>query len=329
MLTVCLFSNGQKNEMDDINAYAWMDGTTAPFECVSKCQASGLETQNNYKNGIHYITDECKLVCYGNSAIVGVPISEEKETLEKIDNKAKNNVQTNKENTNYNRINVNSENNSAREQIQEQFKEQVQEIAKNGTPMQKGEQISQERHDTNERIALLIRNETQIDYSGMNGTGVLRIRARDMTYENTTIDVTQKTIYANVNGKRIKINQQATNVKVTDSAGKSIEAYEADIDGRNLKINGWQVEVMPSEALSAVGAKDGAQIEIDANAIIEPDTNTPKEYAAYYTITEKTNAKIFGVIDASYELKSSVDAQSGNAVIGKKPWWIFLATEEK
>ena len=287
-LIACLFASGTENYgLNSKDAYAWMDGTTAPLECVGKCQANGLDIQKNYTNGVHYVTDECKLVCYGTSTIASTPINGQ-ETSQKVQN-----------------------------------------LTRNGTLGQKEGQTGRELRMTTEEIAALIKNSSRIDYSGISEAGEIRIRAREMVYQNTTIDAAQKTVYADIDGgKRVEISQQATNVRITDSAKKSVDAYEASITGERLKINGWQVDIMPSEALSAAGAKDGAQITIDAN-VVAGNANGAPAYAAYYTITERVNAKLFATIGTNYEIKDFVDAQYGNATLGKKPWWAFLAMEEK
>ncbi|MFH1306129.1 MAG: hypothetical protein ABIH83_00525 [Candidatus Micrarchaeota archaeon] len=48
--------------------YSWMDGTTAPMECVALCRANGINVDEKIENRIAYLSDGCKEVCYGSSA---------------------------------------------------------------------------------------------------------------------------------------------------------------------------------------------------------------------------------------------------------------------
>ena len=55
--------------MFSINAHrcSWIDGTTAPLECVEVCKDAGVETE--LVDNIQYLPDECKTICYGEHAI--------------------------------------------------------------------------------------------------------------------------------------------------------------------------------------------------------------------------------------------------------------------
>ena len=46
-----------------------------------------------------------------------------------------------------------------------------------------------------------------------------------------------------------------------------------------------------------------------------------------YELKTQRQSKIFGLFKARMKVEAQVDAQTGELIDSKKPWWAFLATE--
>lgn len=90
-----------------------------------------------------------------------------------------------------------------------------------------------------------------------------------------------------------------------------------------------EIKIMPStasaraiERLKLVNciASEGCTIELK-------EVGVQNQTKAVYEVKAKKNAKVLGVFNAKMDVEAQVDAETGDVVQTKKPWWAFLATE--
>ena len=98
----------------------------------------------------------------------------------------------------------------------------------------------------------------------------------------------------------------------------SIETKEEiKIKENKLYLNDKEIKVMPDTA----SEKAIATLELKKDVIIElKDTGKP-----IYEITGKKEVKILALFKTEMQVKTQVDAQTGNVDKTEKPWWSFLA----
>ena len=98
----------------------------------------------------------------------------------------------------------------------------------------------------------------------------------------------------------------------------SIETKEEiKIKENKLYMNDKEIKIMPDTA----SEKAIATLELKKDVIIElKDTGKP-----IYEITGKKEVKILALFKTEMQVKTQIDAQTGNVDKTEKPWWSFLA----
>lgn len=144
----------------------------------------------------------------------------------------------------------------------------------------------------------------------------------------------------------VSINQSGEQVQIQIGEGKELKIKSGDIEvstmmnmtqeqGQNmsrLKVklsNGFNVEikVMPNTASETALARLGAKCE-ERNCTIElKEVGTGNQTRAVYEVKTQKQAKVLGLFSAKMPVQAQVDAENGEVIQAKKPWWAFLATE--
>ncbi len=106
--------------------------------------------------------------------------------------------------------------------------------------------------------------------------------------------------------------------------------------GRKLKVqlsNGTnaEVKVMPDEASER--ALERLQLKVcseDNNCSIElKEVGNKNQLRLAYEIQVEKQSKVLGLFKAQMQVQAQVDAETGEVISSKKPWWAFLATENQ
>ncbi|MEM4268223.1 MAG: hypothetical protein QXK37_05330 [Candidatus Woesearchaeota archaeon] len=142
-------------------------------------------------------------------------------------------------------------------------------------------------------------------------------------------------------GKQIEIQTQDNNQLKLKSG--NVEArtsmkmlQEQTQSGTKLKVqlsNGkdTKVKVMPDTAsekaierlrIKVCSAENGCSIELK-------EVGSGEQVKAAYEINAQKEARILGLFKTKMQVQAHVDAQNGEVIQTKKPWWAFLASEPK
>jgi hypothetical protein len=141
----------------------------------------------------------------------------------------------------------------------------------------------------------------------------------------TCIDIRPEGIMTYGGGKNTKLNKGDTiniiideNLTIAnDTLNKSTKATLSN--GRNAEI-----KVMPSSASATAIARLG-----ELNFTIElKEAGKGENTKLNYELKAEKKTKIIGLINKKMEVSATVNAETGEVSI-KKPWWAFLAVEEK
>jgi|GEM_PF-1206430 len=87
-----------------------------------------------------------------------------------------------------------------------------------------------------------------------------------------------------------------------------------------------EVKVMPNTASETALAKLGAKCEGTCTIELK-EVRTGNQVKAAYEIKTQKQAKVLGLFQAQMQVQAQVDAENGEVIQAKKPWWAFLATE--
>jgi hypothetical protein len=142
------------------------------------------------------------------------------------------------------------------------------------------------------------RNENGDEFEiGENGTGK-KIRIKNITSHTDGLNITPE--------QDRERNQTKLKIKLSN--------------GRNAEI-----KIMPDVASQVALERLRLKCETRNCSIELKEVGNNK--VAYELITEK-QAKILALIQSKMQVKAQVDAETGELIRVKKPWWAFLATEE-
>ncbi len=127
-------------------------------------------------------------------------------------------------------------------------------------------------------------------------------------------------------GNELKL--QSGNVEAKTTMAMTQEQVQA---GTKLQVklsNGLnaEVKVMPDTASETALARLRAKCE--GNCTIElKEVGTGNQVKAAYEIKTQKQSKVLGLFKAQMQVQAQVDAETGELIQAKKPWWAFLATE--
>jgi len=148
----------------------------------------------------------------------------------------------------------------------------------------------------------------------------------------------QSGTYMNQAGKKIQVQAgQGNEVKLksgnVEAKTTMVMTQERDqVQNRTkLKVklsNGLnaEIKVMPDTASEIALERLKAKCE-DECTIELKEVGTGNQVKAAYEIKTQKQSKILGLFQAKMQVQAQVDAENGEIIKVKKPWWAFLATE--
>jgi hypothetical protein len=143
--------------------------------------------------------------------------------------------------------------------------------------------------------------------------------------------------YSNQDGEQMQIQsgeEKGTTLRVRDiEAHSSMNITQEQVQNRTklqVKLsNGLnaEVKIMPNTASETALAKLGAKCEINNCTMELREVGTGNQTRVAYEIKTQKQSKVLGLFRAQMEVQVQVDAENGEIIQTKKPWWAFLATE--
>jgi len=143
--------------------------------------------------------------------------------------------------------------------------------------------------------------------------------------------------YENANGEQMQIQtENGFQLKVGNAEAKSsMEISQVQSQNKTMlqaKLsNGMnaEIKVMPDTAsetaierlrLKVCSSENSCQIELK-------EVGTGEKIRAAYEVQAKKEAKVFGLFKTTMQVQAQIDAETGEVIQAKKPWWAFLASE--
>ena len=201
--------------------------------------------------------------------------------------------------------------------IQDSFVAGVKNISQNASPSERAGMVSALRLQVNAEIKAYLENENE---SEANLTEIEDAVGEGITVSPTSIssdsfiaNAAQKKLTANVRSHEMVIEQEQNAVSFGAENGVRATAREMTVANNTLRVDGQEVTVLPSEAAQSLKGEVQNMEMAQVNGRLA------------YTAQVKVKAKLLGLIDTQYEQESAVDAQTGQVISEKKPWWSFLA----
>ena len=148
--------------------------------------------------------------------------------------------------------------------------------------------------------------------------------------------------YTTENGKHIQVQAQSSNNRIQLKTGQisaetSMEMTQEQTQGKTkLKVklsNGInsEVKIMPDTASEK--ALERLKIKVcseENNCTIElKEVGQGEQVRAAYEVQVQKQAKFLGLFKTKMQVQAQIDAENGEVIRIKKPWWAFLASESE
>jgi len=129
--------------------------------------------------------------------------------------------------------------------------------------------------------------------------------------------------------EKLRINQ--SQIQAKGLMNLSIEKNESDVNLVANLSNGRRalIKVMPETASETALARLRMKVCAEQNncTIELKEVGSGEKVRAIYEVNAEKQAKLLGIFATKMKVKAQVDAENGQVIQSKKPWWAFLAVE--
>lgn len=143
--------------------------------------------------------------------------------------------------------------------------------------------------------------------------------------------------YTLENGKKIQIQERSNNklqLKFNEVSAET--AMEMVQEQEKLKVklsNGKNSEVKVMPETASERALERLRLKVcseENNCSIElKEVGQGEQVRAAYEVKAEKQAKVLGLFKARMQVQAQIDAENGEVIKARKPWWAFLASEEE
>ena len=163
----------------------------------------------------------------------------------------------------------------------------------------------------------------------------------EQRYQEMHENMIQAGIYTNEQGQELEIQERENNR--IELKTKDVEAYtqlnitSEQVQNRTrLKIklsNGQDTEVKIMPDVASETALQRLRLKIcsqENNCSIElKEVGKKEDIQLAYELQAQRHVKILGLFKAKIQVKAQIDAETGEVIQTKKPWWAFLSSDDK
>jgi len=146
-------------------------------------------------------------------------------------------------------------------------------------------------------------------------------------------------VYVGEGGEQIQIQEKENNriqLRVRDvEVDCDCNLTQEMVQNRtrlSVKLNNGrdaEIKVMPDTASETALSRLRLKVcSIEKNCSIElKETGQGENTRLAYELKTQRESKVFGLFKAQMQVQAQVDAENGEVISTKKPWWAFLASE--
>jgi len=144
-----------------------------------------------------------------------------------------------------------------------------------------------------------------------------------------TIATQEQNMGEEMQNQVVVANQERSQEMRQNMANMQVKGQD-DLEEKEGKVymNGKEVKVMPSTASARALEVLGAKCE-ERNCTIElKEVGQGNETRLAYEVKTQKEVRVLGFIKTKMQVEAQVDAENGEVIQTKRPWWSFLAKEE-
>ena len=144
----------------------------------------------------------------------------------------------------------------------------------------------------------------------------------------------------NIDGKTLRIEHREemktrlqSNGNFADTDLEIIEEKEGTLTKLKTQLNNGrntEIKIMPNTASETALARLRIKVCSEENncSIELKEVGQGEQTKLAYELRAEKRAKIFGLFQARMQVQSQIDAENGEFIRERKPWWSFLASEQ-
>lgn len=128
------------------------------------------------------------------------------------------------------------------------------------------------------------------------------------------------------NGKSLKIMSGEVEAKTSMNMTQSQVQNKTKLHVKLSNGINAEIKIMPDTASETALARLSAKC--NGNCTIElKESGNGNQTKAVYEVQAQKEARILGIVKTKMQVQAQIDAETGEVVQTKKPWWAFLASE--
>lgn len=177
------------------------------------------------------------------------------------------------------------------------------------------EELKALRDEIDGFISNLIKSRKELEVSELNTlVKEVKVSRGEIKVDNITVKTTEKKMLINVGDRPVSIEPTASQVLIRDK-GLEVKTDEVTIKENVLSVGGAEVKMSASEVAEKLN--------------LAPKTIELKEEngKAVYNMKIEERRKLFGFIPFNIQKTVAADAENGNVLRERLPWYSFLTTK--
>ncbi len=177
------------------------------------------------------------------------------------------------------------------------------------------EELKTLRDEIDGLIANLIKSRKELEVSELNTLVTeVTVSRGEIKADNIAVRTTEKKILVNMGDRPVSIEPTASQVLIRDK-GLEVKTDEVTIKENVLSVGGTEVKMSASEVVEKLG--------------LAPKTIELKEEnaKAVYNMKIEERRKLFGFIPFNIQKTVAADAENGDVLAERLPWYSFLTTK--
>jgi hypothetical protein len=203
------------------------------------------------------------------------------------------------------------------------YQNQLSEVMIDDNMDNKIEKLRDLRKEIDETIKNMLEQKKSLKYSEMNGVAdKIEFKAKHVSVGDSETNGTEVEVEVEVKDSTVKVKPTDLAVLLSQE-GYNVTTNDITVDENGIYVGGILIKTLPKAVF-----ENNKNLERNAERIIGMKLEKEGEKAVYKTEYE-VKKKLFFVIPAKAKYELKIDAENGETLQEKKPWWNGMAKTVK
>ncbi|MFA5084306.1 MAG: hypothetical protein WC475_02910 [Candidatus Paceibacterota bacterium] len=201
------------------------------------------------------------------------------------------------------------------QEINTYYKAKIENISNITDSSEQVKELQALKEEKSQMVGNLIKNRNEIEATEINQVAAdISVSKNEVKVDNVTVEAIGKKILLNVGDRAVSVEPTEKQVLIKDK-NLDVTADNVSISDNSLKIGNVEVKISASQAAEKLNiAPKAVQL-------------TTENSQPVYKMEVNQARKLFGFIKINAETTQTVNADNGNLISEKRPWFYFLTTK--